>query len=105
LMNAPRGFGVVLVIESLIYAIRSVAFAVPNAVGVQESAYIVIGGGLGLTPDLALAVSLLKRARDFVIGVAVLGIYNLIESGRLWHRAGGSASHTLSSVEAKPRSQ
>ena len=101
-MNAPRGLGVVLVIESLIYAIRSVAFAVPNAVGVQEGAYILIGGGFGLTPDTALALSLLKRARDFVIGLPVLGIYHLIESGRLWRRA---AVPNPASVKAKPRSR
>ena len=101
-MNAPRGLGVVLVIESLIYAIRSVAFAVPNAVGVQEGAYILIGGGFGLTPDTALALSLLKRARDFVIGLPVLGIYHLIESERLWRRA---AVPNPASVKAKPRSR
>ena len=62
--GAPLGFGVVLVIEGLLYAIRSVAFAVPNAVGVQEGAYIMLGGSFGLTPEMALALSLLKRARD-----------------------------------------
>ena len=44
LMGAPLGFGAVLVVESLLYAIRSVAFAVPNALGVQEGAYILLGG-------------------------------------------------------------
>jgi glycosyltransferase 2 family protein len=101
-MNAPRGFGVVLVIESLIYAVRSVAFAVPNAVGVQEGGYILLGAGFGLPPETALALSLLKRARDFVIGLPVLGIYQLIESGRLW----GNADRAVStSFEAKPRSR
>lgn len=104
-MNAPRGLGVVLVIESLIYAIRSVAFAVPNAVGVEEGAYIVIGGGFGLTPDTALALSLLKRTRDFVIGLPVLAIYHLIESGRLWRRAASTAVPGSTSIKAKPRSR
>jgi glycosyltransferase 2 family protein len=36
LAGAPLGFGAVLVIESLPAAARSAAFAVPNAVGVQE---------------------------------------------------------------------
>jgi hypothetical protein len=27
---------------------------------------------------------LLRRARDFVIGLPVLGAYHLLESGRLW---------------------
>jgi putative membrane protein len=84
--NAPLGFGNVLVIESLLYAIRTVAFAIPNAVGVQEGAYILIGAALGLTPEMALAISLLKRARDLVIGLPALGVWQLIEGKRLWRR-------------------
>jgi glycosyltransferase 2 family protein len=84
-MQAALGFGVVLVIESLLYAVRSIAFAVPNAVGVQEGAYLMLGAGFGLPPELALALSLLKRARDFAIGLPVLGTYQVVESRRLWH--------------------
>ena len=62
--RAPLSFGAVLVIESLLHAIRSAAFLVPQAVGVQEGAYILIGAGFGLSPEMALALSLLKRARD-----------------------------------------
>ena len=51
----PLGFATVLVIESLLYATRSVAFAIPNAVGVQEGAYILLGASFGLTPETALA--------------------------------------------------
>jgi putative membrane protein len=85
--GAPLGFGVVLVIEGLLYAIRSVAFTVPNAVGVQEGAYIMLGGSFGLTPEMALALSLLKRARDLALGLPVLAAYQLLEGGRLWRRA------------------
>jgi glycosyltransferase 2 family protein len=88
LIGAPLDFGAVLVIESLLYAIRSVAFAVPNAVGVQEGAYILLGLSFGLTPDTALALSLLKRGRDLAIGLPVLGAWQLIEGGRLWRRTG-----------------
>jgi putative membrane protein len=84
--GAPLGFMTVLVIESLLYAARSVAFAVPNAVGVQEGAYILLGSGFGLTPELALALSLLKRARDIAIGLPALATWQLLENGRLWRR-------------------
>jgi glycosyltransferase 2 family protein len=87
-MGAPLGLGAVLVIESLLYTVRSVAFAVPNAVGVPEGAYILLGASFGLTPETALALSLLKRGRDLVIGLPALGTWQLIESGRLWHRTG-----------------
>jgi glycosyltransferase 2 family protein len=79
-------FAVVLVVESLLYAIRTVAFAIPNAVGVQEGAYILLGGAFGLTPEMALALSLLKRARDLTIGLPALGAWQAIEGGRVWRR-------------------
>jgi glycosyltransferase 2 family protein len=85
LAGAPLSFGAVLVLESLLYAVRTLAFFVPNAVGVQEGAYILLGAGFGLTPDIALALSLLKRARDLAIGLPALGAWQLIESGR-WSR-------------------
>ena len=85
--GAPLDFGVMLVIEALLYAVRSVAFAVPNAVGVQEGAYILLGGSFGLTPEMALALSLLKRARDLALGSPVLAACQFFEGRRLWRRA------------------
>lgn len=87
----PLSFGSVLVIESLLYATRTIAFMVPNAIGVQEGAYVLIGASFGLGPEMALAVSLLKRARDFTIGVPALGTWQLLESGRLWRRPRAAA--------------
>ena len=86
LAGAPLSFATVLAIESLLYAIRTVAFAIPNAVGVKEGAYVLIGATFGLTPEMALAISLLKRARDLVIGLPALGIWQVVEGGRLWRR-------------------
>ncbi len=86
LAHAPLSFGVVLVIESLLYAIRTLAFAIPNAVGVQEGGYILVGAAFGLSPEMALALSLLKRARDLAIGLPALGVWQIVEGGRLWRR-------------------
>ncbi|HTZ34872.1 MAG TPA: lysylphosphatidylglycerol synthase domain-containing protein [Stellaceae bacterium] len=79
-------FGSVMVIESLVYAIRTTAFFVPNSVGVQEGAYVLLGGAFGLAPDMALALSFLKRARDLAIGLPVIALWQAIEGGRLWRR-------------------
>src|SRR5262249_61999450 len=54
--GAPLSFRAGLVMESLLYAVRSAAFAVPNAVGVQKGAYIVLGTAIHLVPEAALAV-------------------------------------------------
>jgi hypothetical protein len=63
-----------------------VVFAIPNAVGVQEGAYIVLGAAFGLTPEKALALSLLKRARDLAIGLPAFGVWQTLEGGRLSRR-------------------
>ena len=62
----------VLAIESLIFTVRSVAFAVPGAIGFQEAAYAVIGPLFGLPAEAALALSLGKRARDLTLSLPTL---------------------------------
>ena len=44
----------------------------PGALGVQEAGYALLMPLFGLPAEMGLAVSLLKRARDIVIGVPVL---------------------------------
>jgi putative membrane protein len=85
-MGVDLGLGAVLTIESLLYAIRSVAFAVPNAVGVQEGAYVMLGAIFGLPPEMALALSLLKRGRDLAIGIPALLTWQALEGGALFRR-------------------
>jgi putative membrane protein len=92
LAGEPLPFGAVLAIESLLYAIRTAAFIVPNAVGVQEGAYVLLGAGFGLTPEMSLALSLLKRARDLAIGLPTIAAWQVIESRRLWQRRNNSAA-------------
>ena len=86
LMGVPIAIAPVLALESLLYAIRSVAFIVPNAIGVQEGAYVMLGASFGLTPDFALGLSLLKRGRDLLLGIPALLAWQIIESRRLWRR-------------------
>ena len=73
----------VLAIESLVGAVRSAAFAAPMGIGVQEASYALLGPLFGLGPELSLAVSLLKRARDLVIGVPALLVWQGLEGVRL----------------------
>jgi hypothetical protein len=53
---------------------------------VQEGAYVMLGGLFGLPPDTALALSLLKRARDLAIGIPALATWQALESGKAWRR-------------------
>lgn len=88
----PLPFGDAMVIESLVYAIRTTAFIVPNSVGVQEGAYILLGGAFGLSPEMALALSFLKRARDLTIGLPVIALWQAVEGGRIMRRVAAKAA-------------
>ncbi|MDE8344943.1 MAG: lysylphosphatidylglycerol synthase domain-containing protein [Acidocella sp.] len=70
-------------IEAMLHAIMALAFFVPGRVGIQEAAYTLLGGLFGIPPDLALSLSLMRRARDFVIAVPVLVAWQGVEARRL----------------------
>ena len=73
----------IVVLESLIYAIRSAAFFVPSGWGVQEGGYVLLGSFIGLPPEMALALSLAKRARELSIGIPVLIGWQALEARSL----------------------
>jgi len=79
----PLPFLSVVAIESLLFAIRNAAFIAPSGLGVQEGAYVLIGPLFGLPAEAALALSLLKRARDIAIGVPMLLSWQLLENRRV----------------------
>jgi putative membrane protein len=82
LMGHPLPFLSVVAIESLLFAARNAAFVVPSGLGVQEGVYALLGPLFGLPAEAALALSLLKRARDIAIGVPVLLSWQLAEGRR-----------------------
>lgn len=61
-----------LAIEGAVSGILTLSFVVPAALGVQEAAYAAMGGLFGIPADLSIGLSLLRRARDVVIGVPLL---------------------------------
>jgi len=80
LMGVPASFSTMVMVESLIFTLRSVAFAVPGALGVQEIGYLALAPIAGIAPEAILALSLAKRARDLVIGLPTLICWQLIEA-------------------------
>ncbi len=66
------------VIESLGQALKAAGFAVPGALGVQEGGYIVICQAFNLSPEIAIALSLIKRLREVVLGVPGLVTWRLL---------------------------
>jgi putative membrane protein len=68
-----------LVIEALGLAVRGAAFMIPGALGVQEGGFVLVCGLFGISPELALALSLVKRLRDVAFGVPSLGLWLILE--------------------------
>jgi putative membrane protein len=82
-MGHPVTIGDALVIESLTQAVRAGAFMIPSAIGAQEAGLILLCGIFGIPPDEALALSLIKRAADVIVGVPGLIALQIMEGGRL----------------------
>ncbi len=68
-----------LVIESLCQAVKAAGFVVPGALGVSEGGYIVVGGLFGLSPAVAIALSLVKRLREIGLGLPALAAWQWLE--------------------------
>jgi putative membrane protein len=68
-----------LSIESLAGAIRTAAFMVPGALGVQEGGLVLICGLFGLPPATGLALSLFKRLREVAFGAPSLVLWLFLE--------------------------
>ena len=81
LIGSPITFADTIAIESLLCAARSAAVFVPGAIGIQEAGYAVMMPLFGLTPEIGIAVSLLKRAREIAVGAPVLLSWQIAEGG------------------------
>jgi putative membrane protein len=79
LMDVPVDPLHAIALESAVQAVRSVAFMVPGGFGVQEAALVALGNAFGLGPDVMLALSLVKRAREYLLGAAGLLAWSWLE--------------------------
>jgi putative membrane protein len=89
LLGHPLALADVLAMECIIFAIRSAAFFIPGGLGIQEGGYLLLGAALGLPPEVALAVSLLKRGRAIILGIPALAIWQ-------WQEGKASQSRRVS---------
>jgi putative membrane protein len=85
-LGHPLGFSDALVLESLTQAAKSVFFMVPSALGVQEAGLISVGLLLGLSSDVALALSLAKRMREVLFGLPSLVAWQWILGRKIFLR-------------------
>ena len=74
------------ILESLTSGVRAAAFMVPGALGALEGGFVLFGQLFGLTPDVAVAISLSKRVRELALGLPGLVLIQWIEGRRLLAR-------------------
>ena len=77
----PLSLAECMMIEALIQATGSAAFVVPGAIGVQEAGFLLFGSMLGLTPDIAAALAVIRRCRDLILYIPGLIVWQ-IQEGR-----------------------
>ncbi|CAK7192469.1 hypothetical protein COMNV_00667 [Commensalibacter sp. Nvir] len=68
-----------ITIEALVCVTLSIGFLIPASIGIQEGAYVILGTIFGIDPHLSFGLSILRRARDIIIGVPALAIWQVTE--------------------------
>ena len=100
-MGYPVSYEQAVIIESLMHAVRGAAFAVPGALGAQEGGLIVLCAIFGIPPEAALALSLVKRIPDLVIGVPGIVAWQAMEG---WHFHGAQRRAEAQKMSGRERS-
>jgi putative membrane protein len=87
ILGVAAGVREAIVIEALGHAARAAGFLIPGALGVQEGGYLLVCAMFGIAPQDALALSLIRRARELILGLP--GLF-------LWHRMEAQAPAAVS---------
>jgi glycosyltransferase 2 family protein len=74
-----------VMIEGLLSAARTAGFLLPAGLGVQEGAILLLCAWVGIPGPLALALALLKRARELGVCLPGLAVWGLLERPRRHH--------------------
>lgn len=88
-LGHPLSWAECFMIEALIQAASSMAFAVPGALGVQEASFLVFGRMLGLTPETAVALAMMRRCRDLLLYIPGLIAWQIQEGRWLMRKKRG----------------
>jgi putative membrane protein len=69
-LGVPASLPQAFVVESLGMAARTAGFAIPGALAVQEGGFALAALSVGLPESAGLSLSLVKRAREVLVGAA-----------------------------------
>ncbi len=78
------GFDKAIILESMSQGVRAVMFFIPGALGVQELGYVGVGKLIGIPDHTALALALIRRARELVLGIPGASAWLFSEGRRIW---------------------
>ena len=81
-MGHPVSLIEAVAIESLGQGSRSAAFMLPGGLGVQDGALIAVCAIFGVPAEIALAMALIKRVPDLVLGAPALLGWQELEGRR-----------------------
>ena len=73
----------VILIESVTAIIRSVAFFIPAGIGVQEFAFVMIGGFVGYSGVISFAIAIGRRLREIMVGIPAIIVFFLFYQRRI----------------------
>ena len=68
-----------LIVEVFAQGARAAGFVIPGALGVQEGGYLLVAGMIGLASPVALALSIIRRARDLAVGATGMALWYRLE--------------------------
>jgi putative membrane protein len=89
-MGHPVTFAAAVAIESLGQASRAAAFPLPGGLGVQDGTLIAACVVFGVPAEVALALALVKRIADLVLGLPALVVWQALEGRRLLSKDNGA---------------
>jgi putative membrane protein len=105
LLGHPVDIQTALLFESLGQAIRTGAFAVPGALGIQEGGYVLVGSAFGIEPGVALGLSLVRRVRELLLGLPGLASWQAATIRRAFRRSPAAGGADTPGPAAQPSPQ
>jgi putative membrane protein len=97
-MGYPVSPAAAIAIESIGQGSRAAAFVLPGGVGVQDGALIAASAIFGVPAEVGLAMALIKRVPDLVLGIPALFAWQALEGRRIL-----SGRKTMPSPQDQPR--
>jgi putative membrane protein len=84
-LGYPMSLVEAFLIESLVQGVRTSAFLIPGALGIQEGGFLVVGALLSLPAEVALALALTRRIRELAFGIPGILAWQWFEVRSQWY--------------------